>query len=210
MKCGNLVTTIEVTDEEGNISTREIVTYAGLLSKAHERGLQRIETKIEQMPTKENCMTAICTATVTTTQGVFSDCGDASPDNVRSGAIPHIIRVALTRAKVRALRDAVNVGTISIEELSEYPPESGRPADQRNDSSESSSDASKKAKPMSDAQRSRLLSLVEKLGKTGEDAEKYLCRQLGVKTLAEANISTASTLIKKLLEEISTKSTLVN
>lgn len=42
----NLVRSIEVIDEDGTLSTRDIVTYAGLLSKAHEQGLKRIETNL--------------------------------------------------------------------------------------------------------------------------------------------------------------------
>lgn len=194
----NLVTTIEVTDEEGNVSTRDIVTYAGLLSKAHEQGLQRIETRIEQMPTEENGMTAICTATVTTGRGVFMDCGDANPHNVRSGAVPHIIRVALTRAKGRALRDAVNIGTISLEELAEYS------LDLRADSSPKGSREPQHPRLITEPQRKRLVDLVERQGKTGKEAERHLCRELGVDQLSNATLSAASTLIRKLTAEPAT------
>jgi hypothetical protein len=202
----NLVTTIEVTDENGNVSTRDIVTYAGLLSKAHEQGLQRIETHIDQMPTRENGMTAICTATVTTGRGVFMDCGDASPDNVRSGAVPHIIRVALTRAKARALRDAVNIGTISLEEFGDYPPPST--TQQRDDTSSTMSGKSTEPsnpKPITEAQKKKLFTLLEKQGATAEDADRYLCDQLGVRRLGDATVSEASALIQRLSRETSTK-----
>lgn len=199
----NLVTTIEVTDEEGNVSTREIVSYAGLLSKAHEQGLQKIETRIDQMPSKENGMTAICTATITTTKGVFSDCGDANPDNVRSGAVPHIIRVALTRAKARALRDAVNIGTISLEELGDYPPASAKPHDSA--SGQGRSETRKNPKPITEAQKKRLFSLLEKQGKSGDEAEVLLCEELGVRKLDDATVSGASSLIQRLTRETSTK-----
>ena len=179
----NLVTTIEVTDEQGNVSTRDIVTYAGLLSKAHEQGLQRIETHIDQMPTRENGMTAICTAVITTGKGVFADCGDANPDNVRANAVPHIIRVALTRAKARALRDAVNIGTISLEEFGEYPLDlDGQPPSK-------SSQHSKSVRPITEPQRKRLLELVGQQGKTGKDAEDHLCQELGVKQLSGVSLT---------------------
>lgn len=202
----NLVTTIDVTDDDGNVSTRDIVTYAGLLSKAHEQGLQRIETRIDQMPNRENGMTAICTATVTTGRGVFMDCGDANPDNVRSGAVPHIIRVALTRAKARALRDAVNIGAISLEEFGDFPPLS-RTDQQGSPSTTASSTSSATAnpKPITEAQKKKLYTLLEKQGASAEDVERYLCDQLGVKRLEDATVPEASALIQRLTRETSTK-----
>ena len=46
-----------------------------------------------------------------------SGIGDAEPRNVSAEMKPHLLRMAETRAKARALRDAVNVGMAALEEL---------------------------------------------------------------------------------------------
>ena len=113
-----LVKTIEIKDKTGRVvGTKEVVTYPGLLSKAHEEGLRRIATKLVQVPSDENGRTAIARAFVETAKGRFAGIGDANPDNVSTFIAPHLIRMAETRAKARALRDAVNIGIVSFEEL---------------------------------------------------------------------------------------------
>ncbi len=47
----------------------------------------------------------------------FSALGDASPANVGAFLVPALIRMAETRAKGRALRDACNIGQTLIEEI---------------------------------------------------------------------------------------------
>ena len=96
---------------------RSFVLYAGLLDLGHERGLRSITTTLVQVPGELNGMTAIVHATVETEGGTFTGLGDASPGNVTRMMAPHLIRMAETRAKARALRDAVNVGVTALEEL---------------------------------------------------------------------------------------------
>ncbi len=99
---------------------KQYVLFAGLLDEAHARGLKGIDTDLVQVPTPENGNVAVVKAMVEMEDGrTFSGIGDASPDNVGRGIVPHIIRMAETRAKARALRDAVNVGATSLEELSD-------------------------------------------------------------------------------------------
>lgn len=93
------------------------VLYAGLLDEAHSQGLKSIKTSLLQVPTEENGRVAICQATVETEKGLFTGIGDASPANVAPAMLNCTIRMAETRAKARALRDAVNVGVAALEEL---------------------------------------------------------------------------------------------
>jgi hypothetical protein len=50
---------------------------------------------------------------------VFSECADSSPENVHFSVRPHFARLALTRAKARALRDALCIDMCAVEELGE-------------------------------------------------------------------------------------------
>ena len=96
---------------------KRFVLYAGLLEEAHGRGLRSVETDLLQIPSSENGEVAIVKAVVRTEEGKFSGIGDASPENVSRAIRPHLIRMAETRAKARALRDAINVGVTAFEEL---------------------------------------------------------------------------------------------
>lgn len=112
---------------------RSFVLYAGLLDLAHERGLKAVTTTLVQIPSDMNGSMAIVHATVETEGGTFTGLGDADPSNVSRMMVPHLIRMAETRAKARALRDAVNVGVTALEELGELD-DAGSFDDERSDS----------------------------------------------------------------------------
>jgi hypothetical protein len=97
---------------------KQYVLFTGLLDEAHAKGLKGISTELIQIPTEENGNVAICKATVEMEDGrTFAGYGDASPKNTSRNIVPHLIRLAETRSKARTLRDAVNVGATSVEEL---------------------------------------------------------------------------------------------
>src|SRR5688572_17547223 len=104
---------------------KDYVLYAGLLDEAHTQGLKGIRTQLVQAPTGQNGQVAICLAEVVTERGTFTGLGDASPENVSRAMSNALIRLAETRAKARALRDAINVSMVAVEELSEAAPEPG-------------------------------------------------------------------------------------
>jgi hypothetical protein len=96
------------------IHGKPFVRYMGLLAMAHERGLQNLEATFVSVT---DAM-AVAQATASFVDGRrFVESGDATPENVHFGVRPHFARLALTRAKARALRDALNIGICAVEEL---------------------------------------------------------------------------------------------
>lgn len=119
-KYAHLVRQIEVKNDKGQvIGTREVVFYPELLNAAHEheKEFKGIETNPVQFPSADNNHTAIFTARVKIGERVFTGTGDANPENISPEIAKHFIRAAETRAKARALRDALNVPIVAIEEL---------------------------------------------------------------------------------------------
>lgn len=100
------------------INGKEHVTYDGLLDEAHKQGLVSMQVDVIQKPLEENNWTTICSATASFNNGsLFSEIGDANPKNCNAKIAVHSIRMAATRAKARALRDALNIKGAAFEEL---------------------------------------------------------------------------------------------
>jgi hypothetical protein len=98
------------------------VRYAGLLALAHERGLVQLEARIEH----HSDTLVLASATATCSDGrVFTEWAEATLANVGAPVRPHWVRMALTRAQARALRDALNINLCSFEELGEDEPPRG-------------------------------------------------------------------------------------
>ena len=220
-----LTTTIDIHDKEGRkIGQKEVATYAGILALAHDEGLRSIITKLVQVPTKENGTVAIVTAVVRTNRGLFTAIGDANPGNVNRRIAAHIIRMAETRAKARALRDAVDIGTVALEELGDmveeelssepveqFPrpavpanptPPSARPANDNSAPRAGESNLPTATEPefraMSPAQRVLLFRIAGERGIAPENAHAWLLGQLGIQDLRALSRSAASRAIDRL------------
>ena len=202
--------------------SRDGIAYAELLKMAHEEGLKSIRTELLLQPSEDNGRLCIVKATVETERGHYEGLGDADPGNVENFLAPHLIRVAETRAKARALRDAVNVGVVSLEELDGVsldrdsspglgatPPRSPRHA--RSDSSPARPRSSAPARsprangngssePMSEAQRRYLFRLMSGQGYQREAAEERLKDIFEVSNLTEITKVAATKMIDELLQ----------
>lgn len=187
---------IPIKNKHGDIvGEKEVVSYAGLLAKAHDEGLEAIGTELRQIPTDQNGCVAIVVATVKGRRGTFTGIGDADPSNVNRGVARHLLRIAETRAKARALRDYVDVGTVSLEELGgddentdDYEPPARPPA---NDGG-----------AMSEAQRRILWRIASQLGIEGDDVPKFLAERLRIRDGRTPNKREASRLIDELDGEL--------
>lgn len=90
------------------------VQYAGLLALAHERGLVSLKARLVSVTPD----LALAEAEAVFRDGrEFSEAADATPGNVGVQVRPHYPRMALVRAKARALRDALNIAMCTLEEL---------------------------------------------------------------------------------------------
>jgi len=199
--------------------TRESIAYAELLKLAHDEGLKSIATELVLQPSEENGRLAIVKAAVETERGHFEGLGDADPGSVDDFLAPHLIRVAETRAKARALRDAVNCGVVSSEELdgvsldrSSRPgpgapaPQSSRPA--RNGTTPTRprgngsvrSNGSGSPEPMTEGQRRYLFRLMSGQGYQKEAAENRLKDIFEVSALSEITKTAAMKMIDELLQ----------
>ena len=94
---------------ELNLDDSDRKSYSELLALAHTKGIKGISVELIQAPNTDNKMTAICKATVVMANKVsYTDIGEASPANVDDvNLLGFVVKVASTRSKLRALRDAL-------------------------------------------------------------------------------------------------------
>ncbi len=97
-------------------------TYPGVLAAAMANGLRELTVKLLQAPTEDNGQMAIAEATAVFCgpdgrDRIFVEIGDADPKNTGPMIAPHRVRMSATRAKGRALRDALGIGVALREEI---------------------------------------------------------------------------------------------
>jgi hypothetical protein len=115
-----------------SLKGKDFVLYAGLLDLAHRSGLVSFEVNVLQYPAPENGNVTVCQATANFEGGrFFTEIGDASPANTSAQIALHAVRMAATRAKGRALRDALNIGEVMFEELADREDEPAVPGQRK-------------------------------------------------------------------------------
>jgi len=209
-----LYRTMDIRDRSGRVvGSKQVALYKGLLAKAHEDGLSKITTRLRQIPTEENGRTAIAKAEIVTSKGTFEGIGDASPENVPPHILPHLIRMAETRAKARALRDAVNIGVVSFEELdgtddATVPSDLGSGASTGNGAgvplkappAPANDSGNGYQPPMTESQRRYLFRILAGWGFSGDAATEYLKDTLGIDSVTGLTKFEATKLIDRLLQ----------
>ena len=216
----NFVIRMKVRDDRGNVvGETEAITFKGLLHLAHEEGLQSVRTELVQVPSENNDRTAVVRATVRTRKGVFTGIGDANATNVNRRIVPHLVRMAETRAVARAFRVAVNVGAVAVEELAEeavatttvsttpvddnnvnVAPSGPKPAlvRARGRDPEPETAATTDRRAMSEEQKKLLFRLAYQLGEARETAASRVLEALGLERFELASRAAAARAIDGL------------
>ncbi len=168
---------------------KQFILYDGLLDMAHQMGLVELTPEIVKL--EKDCV--VFKATAVTMDGEmirkFTGHGDATPDNVNRMIKPHMIRMAETRAKARALRDLTNIGMCSVEELG-------------GDDHASTEQAPSKPKKASPDQLKQIKNRAEEVGVAKDDLVTMAEDMFGVKSSKDLTPEQAVALDAKLIERL--------
>lgn len=186
---------------------KRYVLYAGLLEEAHDQDLREISTDLIQVPEESNGNVAIVKAKVRLQRDeeelpeTYEGIGDASPGNVSRNIIPHLIRMAETRAKARALRDAINIGVTALEEISdgdnssttsggatgESQSQNSKASGSKGNTTASGTSDNPEPQKITDSQKRQIRKVSEELFPSVEDMENHKSVTVDSLTVAEAN-----------------------
>ena len=103
-----------------NISGKEYVLYKGLLAIAHEMGLKSISTEPIEIDWTNGRFVFCATVVIEKPGGftqTFTEYGDSLQCNTSKLMFKSAMRMAATRAKARALRDATGIGITAMDEI---------------------------------------------------------------------------------------------
>jgi hypothetical protein len=126
-KAGGFILTTTYSAGTSKESSTDSVLYSGLLALCHDEGIKSLDVEIVQYPNDSNGFTAVAKSRLEFQDGRrFGEIGDANKGNVKPNIAPHFIRMAATRAKARAMRDAVNIAVVCEEELEVLSPHAKR------------------------------------------------------------------------------------
>jgi hypothetical protein len=203
----SFIVNIAIKDRDGRVvGQKQVIKYEGVLAAAHEHGLRSISTELVQVPCKANDNVAIARAVVVTCRGTFEGIGDASPANVNARVANALIRVAETRAKARALRDAVNIGIVALDELEDVdevqPTRETSPTASNTSAAAHAPEAREVREAVADlmtsAQRRLLFRIAAERGVASDDIARWLENHNGLKALSQWGKAEASRLIERL------------
>lgn len=103
-----------------SLQGKDFILYGGLITLGHAQGIKGIHTRLVQAPSKDNDGMAIVHAVVIDKDGgEWHGIGDADDSNCNKKVASHKIRMAETRAKGRALRDALGIDIVMDSELTD-------------------------------------------------------------------------------------------
>jgi hypothetical protein len=179
-----------------------------------------MQVEILQYPGTDNGYMAIVRALAESKIGeLFVDVGDANPTNCNPKVAKHLLRMASTRAKARALRDFTNIGMTCLEELGdlneiiEEGSAGGKGKPETRPAKKSQADKAKpEAKPAptaaaapvtkpvaqaSEAQKRAIHNLSKRRGLSLEELEKLALEAYGT-NLSELSTTDASQMIRNL------------
>ena len=159
---------------------KDFVTYEGLLDTAHQLGLLSIETELVKYEENQ----AIFRAIAKTEDKTFTGYGDADYQNVNKMISKHLIRMAETRAKARALRDLTNIGMTAVEELGGDDVNGQKPTPQNS--------------KLTEAQSKKIYALSKNLNMSPEQAKEIITKKYGVQHSKELSKGQASEFIEYL------------
>lgn len=175
------------------IERKEVTYFSELLDQAHQNGLKQIKTQIIQVPTASNGFLCIHHAEIQmdNNSGSFEGTGDASPDTVEATFVPHYIRVSETRAIVRALRFALNVPMVAIEELGGQNTQTVSKAQNRALKTDNSVTVFPSHQPSTEKQRKAIWGIAMSLNWSNEEIKSFIHQMFNCK-LADLSKSQAS------------------